>query len=97
MIKPKKLGPIAIKATARSSRAGDTVTKILKVEAEGVPMHETSTVMIDLRDKTSYDGNISVLIPKNAIPESTRIEVSVVGTFKSQSINFFKKKISFLK
>lgn len=89
MIKPKKLGPIIIKATARSSRAGDTVTKILKVEPEGAPMRETSTVMIDLRDKYSFDGNMSVLIPKNAIPDSTRIEVSVSGTFKSHSHNDF--------
>lgn len=85
MIKPKKLGPIVIKASARSSRAGDTIIKILKVEPEGASMRETSTVMIDLRDKLSFDGNISVVIPKNAIPDSTRIEVSVGGTFKSNS------------
>lgn len=89
MIKPKKLGHIVIKATARSSRAADTVTKILKVEPEGATMRETSTVMIDLRDKSSFDGNISVLIPKNAIPDSTRIEVSVGGTFKSHIHNPF--------
>lgn len=97
MIKPKKLGPIVIKASARSPRAGDIVTKILKVEPEGAPMRETSTVMIDLRNKPSFDGNISVIIPKNAITDSTRIELSVVGTFKLKSHNLLNNCFSLLK
>lgn len=80
MVKPKKIGNIPIKVTARTSRTGDTVEKILKVVPEGVTVYESSAILIDLRDKSNFDGNLSVTIPKNAVSDSTHIEVAVVGS-----------------
>lgn len=90
MIKPKKIGQITIKASARSSRAGDSIQKILKVEPEGMTVYESSSILIDLRDKSSFKGNMSVVIPKNSIPDSASIEVNAVGKFifKLSSIYF---------
>lgn len=79
MVKPKRVGPINIKVTARSPRAGDGVERILQVEPEGVAMHENLAMLIDLRDKTQYNGNFTFVIPKNAVPDSTKIDISAVG------------------
>lgn len=79
MVKPKKVGPITIKVTARSPRAGDGVERILLVEPEGVEQVENLAMLIDLRDKTQFDGNFTFVIPKNAVPHSMKIEISAVG------------------
>lgn len=81
MVRPKKIGPVNIKVTARSSRAGDGVEKILQVEPEGVAQYENLAMLIDLRDKTQFDSNFTFEIPKNAVPDSTKIEISAVGKF----------------
>lgn len=79
MVKPKRVGPMTIKVTARSPRAGDGVERVLLVEPEGVTQFENMAMLIDLRDKTQFDGNFTFEIPKNAVPDSTRIEISAVG------------------
>lgn len=81
MVRPKKVGPVNIKVTARSSRAGDGVERILHVEPEGVPQYENMALLIDLRDRTQFDGNFTFEIPKNAVPDSTKIEISAVGMY----------------
>lgn len=79
MIKPKKVGPITIKVTATTPLAGDGVERILPVEPEGVPQHINKAVFVDLREQNSMITNLTVDIPKNVVPDSTRVEVSVVG------------------
>lgn len=79
MVKPKNIGPMTIKVTARTPRAGDGVERILNVEPEGVAQVENLAMLIDLRDKTKFDGNFTFNIPKNAVPDSTKIEISAVG------------------
>lgn len=79
MIKPKKVGLITVKVTARSSYAGDGVEKTLLVKPEGVPQYLNHAMLVDLRDKAKFDSNFTIDIPKNAVPDSTRIEVGAVG------------------
>lgn len=81
MVRPKRVGFINIKVTAKSSQAGDAIEKILKVEPEGEPQYENMAIFVDLRDKTNFDGNFTIDIPKNAIPDSTSIKVSAVGVY----------------
>lgn len=93
MVKPKRIGPINIKITARSPRAGDGIERILLVEPEGVTQYENMALLIDLRDKTQYDGNFTFEIPNNAIPDSTRIEISAVGDIIGGSVKNLEKLI----
>lgn len=79
MVKPKRVGPINIKVTARAPRAGDGIERILQVEPEGVAQFENMAMLIDLRDKTEFEGNFTFVIPKNAVSDSTKIEISAVG------------------
>lgn len=84
MIRPKKAGLITIKVTARSSIAGDGVEKTLLVKPEGVPQFMNQALFVDLRDKAKYESNFTIEIPKNAVPDSTRIEVGAVGKCSKQ-------------
>lgn len=79
MVKPKKVGPITIKVTARTPRAGDGVERVLQVEPEGVQLVENLAMLIDLRDQSQFNDNFTFVIPKNAIADSTKIEISAVG------------------
>lgn len=84
---------MTIKVTAQSPRAGDGVERILLVEPEGVAQFENMAMLIDLRDKTQFDGNFTFEIPKNAVPDSTKIEISAVGDILGGSVKNIEKLI----
>lgn len=79
LITPTKSGPIKIKVTATSSVAGDAIEKTLLVVPEGVPQRKTKAFFIDLREKSEFSDEFTIEVPKNAVPDSTRITVSGVG------------------
>lgn len=93
MIRPKKIGHITIKVTAQSSLAGDGVERPLLVEPEGVAQYVNEAVLVDLRDSTNFFKNLTVTIPKNAVPDSTRVEVTVVGDILGPTIKNLDKLI----
>lgn len=82
MVRPKRVGLINIKVTARSSQAGDGIEQVLKVKPEGETQYENMAVLIDLRDNSKFDGNFTINIPKNAVLDSTKIQVSAVGKWQ---------------
>ncbi|XP_018336565.1 CD109 antigen-like isoform X2 [Agrilus planipennis] len=79
MITPTKIGLTEIKITAGGVGGQDTSIKNLWVKAEGETQYYTKTLFIDLRNKRDFDGNLTIDIPKNFVPNSKSIEVSVVG------------------
>lgn len=79
MIQPKKVGPIVIKVTATSPTAGDGIEMPLLVVPEGVPQFINEAIMVDLTQANSFDQVLNLKVPKNAIPDSTKIEVAVMG------------------
>ncbi|KAF5298450.1 hypothetical protein FQR65_LT01229 [Abscondita terminalis] len=80
MLTPLKLGETEIKVSAIVSGAGqETITKNLLVVAEGETQYYTKSVLVDLRKKSSYKGNITFDLPKNYVPGSESIDVSVIG------------------
>jgi CD109 antigen len=82
MIKPTKVGSITIKVTATSAIAGDGIEKQLLVEPEGVTQYVNKAILIDLRENSEYMTNVTIDIPQNAIPDSTKIEAAAVGKIK---------------
>ncbi|XP_053673860.1 thioester-containing protein 1 allele R1-like [Anopheles nili] len=86
MVKPKKLGHITIKVTAKTKVAGDGVERQLLVEPEGLPQFINKAVFIDLRAVPEVNRSFEVEIPKNAVPDSTRIEVAVIGDVMGSTI-----------
>lgn len=87
MIKPKKVGPMTIKVTATTPLAGDGIERILPVEAEGSPQYTNQAVFIDLRENPTLKTNMTIEIPKNAVPDSSRVEVSAIGKYSNRVLN----------
>lgn len=79
MIRPKKVGRIIIKVTATASSAGDTIERVLPVEADGTPLYINKAVFIDLRENSKHESNFTIDIPKNVVADSTYIEVAALG------------------
>lgn len=80
VIKPTHVGLISLKVKAVSSRAGDTIIRILNVEPEGVPQFVNKAVFVDLREASELPlTSLQIEVPETAIPDSTGIEVSCVG------------------
>lgn len=79
VIRPTKVGPISIKVVATSALAGDAVVVVLRVEAEGVPQFVNKALFVDLRDVRSLESSLTAEIPENAVADSAKLQVSVVG------------------
>ncbi|KAK9304587.1 hypothetical protein QLX08_004027 [Tetragonisca angustula] len=86
MIVPRELGYITIKATASSVLAGDSVERKLLVKAEGETQYMNKATFIDLRSTTNTSMNVTIDVPKNAVPGSEHIEISAVGDILGPSI-----------
>jgi CD109 antigen len=91
MIRPLKVGHITIKVVATSAVAGDGVERQLIVEPEGVTQYINKAVFIDLRNNPEFKTNITVKIPPNAVPDSTKIEASAIGDILGPSIENLDK------
>jgi CD109 antigen len=91
MIRPLKVGHITIKVVASSAVAGDGVERQLIVEPEGVTRYMNKAVFIDLRNNPEFKTNISITIPPNAVPDSTKIEASAIGDILGPSIENLDK------
>lgn len=91
MIRPLKVGHITIKVVATSAVAGDGVERQLIVEPEGITQYMNKAVFVDLRNNPEFKTNISIVIPRNAIPDSTKIEASAIGDILGPSIENLDK------
>lgn len=89
LITPLKLGYIDIHVSATSSLAGDAILKKLLVKPEGSKQYFNKAILIDRRDPSAppTKANISIPIPKNAVPGSERISVSAIGDLLGPSVN----------
>lgn len=93
-IRPTKVGLISLKVVATSPIAGDAIVKTLNVESEGVTQFVNKAVFVDLREKHQIDPvKVIVDVPKEALPDSTRIEISCVGDLLGGTIKNLQKLI----
>ncbi|EDW28614.1 GL19279 [Drosophila persimilis] len=79
IVTPKRVGALQVKAMAASSQAGDTVEQTLLVEHPGATERVNRGFLFELNSNAPNRKNVSIMVPRNAIPESTSIEVSAVG------------------
>ncbi|XP_077503862.1 CD109 antigen-like isoform X3 [Amblyomma americanum] len=89
LITPLKLGYIDIRVSATSSLAGDAILKKLLVKPEGSKQYFNKAILIDRRNPSAPPtiANISIPIPKNAVPGSERISISAIGDLLGPSVN----------
>ncbi|XP_050081691.1 CD109 antigen-like [Anopheles aquasalis] len=86
MIKPKKIGHITLKITATCALAGDGIERELLVQPEGIPQYINQATLIDLRSTANHTKRLEIDIPSNAVPNSTKVSVSVIGDVLGSSI-----------
>lgn len=91
MVRALKVGHIKIKVTASSSIAGDGLERLLIVEPEGVTRFMNEAMLVDLVNGEEKKFNFNITIPSNAVPDSTKIEVSAVGDIMGNSIENLDK------
>lgn len=91
IIRPLKVGSITIKVTAESPVAGDGIERQLLVEPEGVTQFLNEAVLIDLRTEKEFKRAIDIVVPSEAVPDSTRVEISAVGDILGPSIENLDK------
>lgn len=87
LIRPKTLGNIDIRMTAKSFTAGDAIVRKLLVKAEGETIYKNQALLLDLRASRSYNKNVTIFIPRNAVPDSTSIELSAIADIMGPSVN----------
>lgn len=51
----------------------------LLFKAEGIPEEYTVPVLLDLREQSSFEDQIAIAIPEDAIEGSINIRASVIG------------------
>ncbi|XP_046746805.1 CD109 antigen-like isoform X2 [Diprion similis] len=86
MIIPRDLGHIVIKATARSTLAGDGIERKLLVKSEGETQYRNKAIFVDLRNANKFETNLTVDVPRNAVVGSEHVEISAVGDILGPSI-----------
>lgn len=64
---------------ATSSVAGDAIEVPLLVVPEGVTQYKNKAQFVDLRSSKKFTADLTVDIPKNAVAESTKVQVSAIG------------------
>lgn len=93
-IRPTKIGLISLRITATSKTASDCIIKTLNVECEGVPQFVNKAIFIDLRNSSEFGPiQIPIEIPKIALPDSTRIEITCLGDLLGGTIKNLEKLI----
>ena len=73
LITPLKIGLLDLKITAKSSVGQDILIKTLRVEAEGQVITVNRPVFLDMRSTTSMERNVTIAIPKQAVPDSVKV------------------------
>ncbi len=87
-IRPLKVGQITIKVIVESAVAGDGIQKILLVTPEGVPQYVNKALMINLPDNggSTIDHEFTIDLPEHTVPDSTFIQVSIVGDILGSTV-----------
>jgi len=87
IITPQEIGTLEMKITAKSSFGQDVLVEKLRVEAEGETTYKSDSYFVDLTNKGELELNITVDIPRYAVPKSSRVFVAAVPDPVGPAIN----------
>lgn len=86
LIRPKRVTLTTIKVTATTSLFSDNAEQAMSIEAEGVAQKLNTAILVDLRNGGKMEGNLTLEIPRNAVPESIQAELSVLSDIMGSTI-----------
>lgn len=78
-IKALKTGFIILKIEATISVASDCIEKLLLVKSEGITRYVTDAFIISLKNQSKFTKTVDLVVPKEIVPDSLRVEVSFIG------------------
>ena len=87
IITPQEKGSLEMKITAKSSFGQDVLVEKLRVEAEGETTYKSDAYLVDLTNKGELELNITVDIPRYAVPKSSKVFVAAVPDPVGPAIN----------
>ncbi|XP_052795598.1 CD109 antigen-like isoform X2 [Mya arenaria] len=86
-IKATSVGTFDVEIRAVSSRAGDGVRKPLLVVPEGVSRSYARSMLIQLRNASTFEEEVDIIVPEDAVADSVHIAVSLIGDMMGPTIN----------
>ena len=78
IITPQEIGSLEMKITAKSSFGQDVLVEKLRVEAEGEIVYKSDTYFVDLTGSGERELNITLDIPRYAVPKSSKVFLAAV-------------------
>lgn len=87
IITPRTVGDLELKIRAKSSIGEDILREKLRVEGEGETMYENKAYFMDLTNKGETELNVTVDIPEQAVPHTSKVFVAAVSDPVGPAIN----------
>ncbi|XP_070508210.1 CD109 antigen-like, partial [Chironomus tepperi] len=78
---------------AITSNAGDRIEQKLLVLPEGITRYINTAVLVDLRSQNKFNKKIDIVVPKGIVPDSLRIEASLIGDILGPTLDNLDKLI----
>ena len=91
IIRALKVGYITLKIEAIASNAGDRIEQKLLVEPDGITRYINEAILVDLRTQNKFSKTIDIVVPQNIVPDSLRIEASVIGDILGPTLDNLDK------
>lgn len=91
IIRALKVGYITLKLESLTSLAGDRIEQKLLVEPEGITRYVNNAVLIDLRTQNKFNKIVDIVVPKDIVPDSLKIEASLIGDILGPTLDNLDK------
>ena len=96
IITPLEIGLLEVKITAKSSVGQDVLVEQLRVEAEGETVLGNEAHLVDLTNRGEAELNVTVDIPKYAVPFSSKVFVAAVPDPLGPAVNNLERMFALL-
>ncbi|XP_070508206.1 CD109 antigen-like [Chironomus tepperi] len=93
IIRALKVGYITLKMEALTSNAGDRIEQKLLVLPEGITRYINTAILVDLRSQNKFNKKVDIVVPKDIVPDSLRIEASLIGDILGPTLDNLDKLI----
>ncbi len=95
VITPDEVGIVDLKISAKSGVGTFTKVETLNVVTEGERMHNNSAILLDLRQAGEQELNITLDVPRTAVPGSQKVYISATVDPMAPAMNNLEHLLDF--